>query len=395
MATIHTKILCWHYREKKDGSFPVVLRVTINRRVKYLPLNFSVKPKDFNDNKLRVRATDPKQTLKNGYIVKALNKVANIEEHFMRYGNPNLNEFIQLYQADEYNPDSFYDYVDLKVRTKKNKEGNGPLRDETIKFYAKQKSKLQAYRPTLSFGDIDKSFLEGYKQYLIIEKGNKPITWNKSLEFIRRLLNDAFKEGRISKNPFRDFTISTPKGSLDHLTFEEVRKLMELYEAGSLSRGKQNVLRYFLFCCYTGLRYSDIKALTFNCIKTDKGDQWIEFDQQKTGKKNKIPLIPQAVELLPEQSFKEQKVFRVIGNQPTNRYLGDILKENGIAKGKRITFHSSRHTCSNLLYRLEVPIEIRSKIVGDTEQVVSHNYTDPDMALLQKAMTKYSQKLNE
>jgi integrase len=387
MGTINKQILFRPDRQKKDGTFPLVLRIIINRKVKYFPIKVSVLPKDFNDSKQRVRSSDPEYMLKNQYISKAERKVASIEEHFIRFGNPNMDDFSRLFKVDQYNSDSLFDYIDLLISNRKNE-----LADSTIDFYHKQKAKLKGFRVDIKFGDVNFQFLNDYKAYLI-NKGNKDITWNKSLEFLRRVLNSALKENRIVQSPFVNFKISNVKGNIDFLDVEEVQKLVEVYKKGTLTQGKQNVLRFFLFACYTGLRWGDVKALRFNNIKSDGNFKFIEFTQQKTKKFTQVPLIPQAVELIPEQEFKNQKVFIVPPNQTTNNHLRQIIEDLEI--NKRISFHSARHTCSNLLYRLNIPIEVRSKIVGDTPEVIRERYTDTDLGLIQTAMNQYSEIFNK
>jgi hypothetical protein len=81
----------------------------------------------------------------------------------------------------------------------------------------------------------------------------------KSLEFIRRVLNAAMKEDIIEKSPFRNFEIKNLPGNTENLSIEEVKQLQALYDEAELPQSLQNVLRYFLFGCYTGVRYGDVR----------------------------------------------------------------------------------------------------------------------------------------
>jgi intergrase/recombinase len=101
-----------------------------------------------------------------------------------------------------------------------------------------------------------------------------------------------------------------------------------------------------------------------------------------------LPLIKQAVDLIPEKTFDNAKMFRVVPNQTTNRHLKTIAEK--LEWNKRITFHVARNTCSNLLYQLGVPIEVRSLIVGDTAQVLRKHYTNTDADMVAKAMNDFS-----
>ncbi len=80
-------------------------------------------------------------------------------------------------------------------------------------------------------------------------------------------------------------------------------------------------------------------------------------------------------------------------DQPINRHLKEIASR--LEWEKRLTFHVARHTCSNLLYRLGLPAEIRAKIVGDTTHVLQTHYKQTDAGMIRKAIGDYSKALGE
>ncbi len=389
MHTIHKKIMYRTYKKKKDDSHQLVLRVTINRKIKLYPIGIDVKSAHFDKKKQLVKRSDTDYHRKNMAIKNMLDKASNIQTYFFRFDiEPTLDDFDRMMKLKGRNTDSVFEYIDHQTEARQNE-----LTDSTIKFYQKQKAKLKAFRDNVSLGDIDRTFVKDYQRYLIQERGNNENTWNKSLEFLRRILNAALKDDLISKTPFSHIPIKNVKGSIDYLSLNEVALLEKEYKEGALQPAQQNVLRYFLFACYTGMRYGDIKELRYENLVKNNGSFWIYFTQQKTKKDTQIPLIPQAVALLPGKKFKKQQVFRVVPNQTTNRHLKEIIKKVNI--DKRITFHSARHTCSNLLYRLGVPIEIRSLIVGDTIEVVRDRYTKADQEMILTAMTGFGNSLTK
>ncbi len=217
---------------------------------------------------------------------------------------------------------------------------------------------------------------------------NTPITWNKGLEFIKRVCNQAYKEGKIKDNPFKNLTINRLKGNYGHLTVDELISLDKIYQKQSLPFNLHNVLRYFLFACYTGLRYRDMVDLRFVNVKLLDNTTFLDFVQHKTKKASIIPLIDQAKELLPQMEFEEQRVFDVKTDQDTNRKLKEIMSKAEIKK--RITFHSARQTCTNTLFTLNVPLDVRSMIIGDTKEVITKHYTQEDIGMKLKALNKYS-----
>lgn len=308
-----------------------------------------------------------------------------LAQDFIIFKEPSIEEFEKMYYSQNGNPECFYAYAEsMKARR------NGKLADATIDFYDKHIGKMKKFRPELSMGEVDPDFLYAYRDHCIKLKNNEN-TLNKSLEFVRRVMNAALREGRISKTPFINFPIKNPKGDTAHLTIEELQQLEKKYKEGTLPKACQNVLRYFLFACYTGLRYADVQNLQFTNLVEDKGSNWLHFVQQKTGKQTQVYLMPQAMALIPVQEFKNQRMFRVVPNQTTNRHLKEIALM--LEWEKRITFHMARHTCSNLLYHLGIPVEIRSKIVGDTAKVLQEHYTRTDSDMIKKAINDFSEAI--
>jgi len=384
MTIPHFKIILRKDFLKKNGQYPVCLRITSRRVPKLFPLGFDVLVKDFDQGKLRVKKTDPFHFQKNQLILKAETKARNIAfEYAMNDKNLPLDEFTRAYKNDNYGSVSFYDYIEYLI-IKRDSE----LSWDTIEYYKKQLSKLKKFRSSLTFSEVNEDFILSYKDYMIRTLKNTEITWNKGLEFIKRVCNQAYKEDKIKANPFKNLAIRRLKGNYGHLTVDELISLDKIYQEQTLHVNLQNVLRYFLFACYTGLRYRDILDLRFVQVKKVDHTTFLSFKQHKTKKATNIPLIDQAKELIPPEEFAEQRVFKVSTDQDTNRKLKDIMMKAGI--NKRITFHSARHTCSNALFTLDVPLDVRCMIIGDTKEVVTAHYTAEDMNMKLKALNKYS-----
>lgn len=388
MTTLHFKIILRKDYLKKSGHYPVCLRITAGRIPKLFPLNFDCLIDDFNPVKQRVKKADPHYFHKNQLILKAETKAREIVYNYaLSDKNLPLDEFTRAYTNDNYGSVSFYEYIEYLI-VKRDSE----LSPDTLDHYRKQLSKLKRFRPSLTFSEVNETFILDYKEYMIRNLKNTPITWNKGLEFIKRVCNQAYKEGKIKDNPFKNLTINRLKGNYDHLTVAELISLDKLYQEQTLAANLQNILRYFLFACYTGLRYRDVLDLRFVNIKVLDNTTFLDFKQHKSKKSSIVPVIDQANELLPVMEFEEQRVFKVKSNQDTNRKLKIIMDEAKIAK--RITFHSARHTCSNALFTLNVPLDVRCMIIGDTKEVITKHYTQEDIGMKLKAMKKYSQAIN-
>jgi len=389
MNTASFRIMIRSDRPKKSGEFALCIRVTIARKFKLFPIGFDVLPRNFDQGKSQVKKTDPFNFKKNQLIQKVELKARNIAFDFAINGKPlTLNEFTKAYTNDNYGSVSFYDYIEYLILKRDNE-----LSTDTLDMYRKQLSKLRRFRHTLTFSEVNDDFISDYRNYMTKDLNNKEITVYKCLEFVKRICNRAYKEKKISENPVRNLEIKRLKGEIDFLTLEELLKVDTIYQEHTLPANLKNNLRYFLFSCYTGLRYGDMYNLRFPSVKEEGNIMYLDYVQHKTKKQVLIPLIDQAKALIPSKGFEEQKVFDVKTNKTTNDLLKVIMKKAGIEK--RICFHSGRHTCSNALYLLDVDIDTRSMIIGDTKEVINKHYTKEDINMKLKALNKFSQAMKD
>ena len=128
--------------------------------------------------------------------------------------------------------------------------------------------------------------------------------------------------GYIKTNPFQYIVIKKVDGKRDFLSVEELNLLSETYFSNQITDIKEKeVLRYFLFSCYTGLRYSDLKALKTSSIKGKS----VQINMHKTNILVNIPLSQKALFLLQDKNeMNVDSVFHVYCNKVTNKILKRI-----------------------------------------------------------------------
>lgn len=136
--------------------------------------------------------------------------------------------------------------------------------------------------------------------FLIKERHNNKNTVTKAMKFIKSILNKAVLDGMIKENIFDKIPLGRTDGNREFLTIDELNSLSELYYGNGLKSNRNNVLRYFLFCCYTGLRYSDILNLRFCDIHENK---YLSVKMVKTKEKVIVPLIDKAIKLIPNKGL--------------------------------------------------------------------------------------------
>ena len=141
------------------------------------------------------------------------------------------------------------------------------------------------------------------------------------------ILREALDERLIEKSPFSDYKIKEIKTKDDFLTIEELIKLENLFKnpKEEMTSNQIHTLKYFLFSCYTGIAFSDLEKLTFADIKSvsfeEKEYKLITNQRLKTGVKYRVPLSNKAISLLEKKFQNYQKLFKIFGNQVTNRHL--------------------------------------------------------------------------
>jgi len=141
----------------------------------------------------------------------------------------------------------------------------------------------------------------------------------------------------------------------------------------------EQVKDIFIFCCYTGLAYIDVKQLKRSeIIKGIDGQQWIFTTRQKTDTASRIPLLTQALEIIKKyenhpECADQDKVLPVLSNQKMNSYLKEIADVCGISK--ELTFHIARHTfATSVTLANGVSIESVSKMLGHKNMRTTQHY---------------------
>lgn len=354
-----------------DGSNSLYLLFTSKRKLKKISLDIKVNKKDWNNSKTEVKRTDPDFLRKNKYIRKYDKKAKDIiDKYFFDDKYLSVDEFVRQFKNENFGSISFYDFIETEMETLIISKG-------TYNNYLKQISKLKSFRTELLFTDIDHKFLNDYDYFLKNQRENNDNTRIASKNFIRQAVNKAKKQGITDIEPFKYFTIGKMTGNREHLTKSELDKLDKLLLSDDLINNEKEVLEYFLFACYTGLRFSDVQTLKYSEIQTDKVDnieyKFIVKKMQKTGKATDIPILPYANKFIRQTEIPNKFIFNVQTNQGTNRVLKRIMEKAQI--NKNITFHCARHTLGSTGSDLGMRIEIISSILGHSELKETQGYS--------------------
>lgn len=360
--------------KRKDGSNSIFLRLTINRKSRYYPISISAQKGDLQKDKFLFKTSVKDSAINNMQLNQTMVKAQQILNDFIKFEKtPTFIEFSLKFKSN-YNSKDFYDFALNYINTNKN------LSEEAIRTYKSQVTKLKKYHSgKISLSEVNNlDFIKDYENYMIEKLNNKTNTIYKSLAFIRTILNEAIAHSIVQKSVFSAIKLKKVAGNREFLKFSEINHLENLLNSNKLSPTRKEVLRYFLFSCYTGLRFTDIKNLTYGDIfeypfynpetKESTNREMISLDMHKTKRQVNIPLIPQAKALIkPDNQYHYCKIFKVLSNQKTNQNLKEIMKLAEIRKKGGISFHCARHSFATNAIAANMSLPYVSQLLGHSE----------------------------
>jgi integrase len=218
----------------------------------------------------------------------------------------------------------------------------------------------------IKFKDVDVLFCNNYKDYLLkaknIRHGNKTISQNTAHSYFNKFkatLKQAFKDGILQTDINGLITgIKEEETQREFLTIEELTKLAKT------DCDDETLKRATLFSALTGLRFSDIKKLTWKEVTYIEGQgYYIRFTQQKTKGKETLPIADQAYSFMGKRAKPDDIVFKDLKYASYyTKTFNKWLKDAGITKN--ITFHNFRHTYAVLQLQAGTDLYTVSKMLG-------------------------------
>nr|WP_324292771.1 site-specific integrase [uncultured Carboxylicivirga sp.] len=220
-------------------------------------------------------------------------------------------------------------------------------------------------------------------------------TVSRHISRVRTLINLAIKLQWMTNYPFQSYHIKFKETDRGYLTTTEIELLQKFHFK---ERNLALTRDIFIFSCYTGLSYIDIKNLRSDQITIGiDGNKWIITNRQKTSNKVQIPLLLKAEEILAQYTNHPSSstmglALPVISNQKLNKNLKRIAEICDI--NKNITFHVARHTfATTVTLANNVPIETVSKLLGHHSLRTTQIYARVVEQKVSVDMQKLQQKL--
>ena len=224
---------------------------------------------------------------------------------------------------------------------------------------------------TVTFGDLKPQLFEKFKTHLL-----NRLSANSALVYFARIktaLYQAVRDNLLPANPAGKTTIRKTETLPVHLSINEIRRLSKT------PCPNDQVKQAFLFSCFSGLRYSDVDRLTWDKVK----GEYLEFTQRKTGEAERLPLSPQALQILrkqkraqPSPNLERELPANAVFFLPSQPVVDKQLKKwaKTAEIDKPLSMHKARHSFATIALSSGIDIYTVSKLLGHKNLATTQIY---------------------
>ena len=390
---IKTAIIYNHRgRFGKDGTAPVEVRVTVNRRAFYINTGVCVRPREWKFDKIVNRHDSEELNERVGIMLKRVDGIINEHLKGGTEANIDFEEVRRLVRSPDkrikrkiYNGDVLaivQDAEDMTVWMQDEIE-KLDVAVGTRKHYRTAVAVLIESGTMRKWSDLTvenvhkfDAFLHRIKKHQTDAeiKSNKPVeyigqaTVRNYHKYICALVARAFKFGIVTANPYDRMRGEIKRGdkeTVEFLTDAERAKIEELTINDSMLATVRDV---FVFQCYTGMAYSDAMSFSLDKCQQDGDRLTYSAPRVKTGVWFYIRVLPKALKIAQKYGGRLPRV----ADQTCNANLKTIANVTGIKK--KLTTHVGRHTFATWMLRNGVPIEHVSKMLGHRKVTQTQRY---------------------
>ncbi len=399
----HTfSVLFWlqnHKASKKTGEIPISMRITVDGKRAEIATGKKTLVEKWSSSSSRIKGNGEEARVINRHLSTIQLKIEKIFDRLSEEDKFISAQVIKsTYLGKTTKQHSLielfaYHNEQIKAQLGQGYSAGTLERYETtfkhLKGYVKHHFKTEEY----FLNDLNYSFITEFEFYL---KSVKQIGHNTTMKYLRnfkKIVLLALKNEWIDRDPFARYQMSLKEVKKDYLTKEEIQTLyLKEFEIERL----EHVKDIFVFCCYTGLAYADVKKLTPDNISIGlDGEHWIFVERTKTGSSSNVPLLPIAREIIDKYDnhpmvLNSGHVLPVISNQKMNAYLKEMATLCGITK--HVTFHMARHTfATTVTLSNGVSIETVSSMLGHKNLKTTQVYAK----VVQEKVSNDMKKLKE
>lgn len=361
--------LCCAYRTRIKDHGIIKLRIAgLDKQINH-STRICIPIADWDSKKVQVKARHEQAYILNKQISDLRSKVIDFIETRTKNNELISADLLKAYiNGESKETKGLLDMIQYYIDTNK-----GRLSIGTVKQYISIHSKIKKYLtkellvPDYPLDKLNYRFLNDYRMYLESKCMNGPNTVDRDVKRLKAVIHLALRLEIIKDDPFKNYKSQTVVTHRSTLNVNEIAIIEDI----TIQNETMNLVRdTFLFMCYTGLSYSDLKNLSYSQIHQSIGSKRIiKLQRHKTDEHCMVPLMDKAEALITKYKDHHAKptseiVFPVISNQKMNQYLKLIMQLAGI--NKIITCHVARHSFATNSLEFDIPIETVSRMLGHT-----------------------------
>lgn len=385
-------------RTNEKGVCAIECRITLDKQRKPFSTGIFINPDYWNASKQKAHPPNKGNNQVNTQL-SLIKQEINQAFLFLQVQDKefNVNDIYSQFKGENVKLDkSIKEMFHLHISKQEKLIGISTTKVSVAKFYQTQAHvlsfiKKKYNRSDYLLKDMTMVFITEFEFYLKTEKRFMQNTIYKTLQRFRQIVKFSVALDYLPKDPFLLYKGKKPKKEIVFLSKDELRNLEQHQFA---SERLQQVADMFIFCCYTGLAYTEMATLKESNIQTGFDDnKWLYIRRQKTKKSYEVPLLTKASYILDKYRTEDQ-LLPVVSNQRFNSYLKEIAEIVGI--DKILTHHIARKTfASTILLFNNVPMEIVSELLGHSEiGITQQHYAKIVKEKISEEMKMLNSKLN-
>ncbi|MCT4198068.1 site-specific integrase [Elizabethkingia anophelis] len=356
---------------KKNGNAPIMARITIDGTPKTFGTKLEIDPNNWDLKHGRVQGKSAQALSINKKLDNIRGRIDKIYEDMLKHEGFATAQKVKL----SFLGVGVMDYAILKVFNDQNEDFKKLVEKEersqstynkyiTVYNHLTTFIKERYHRDDMAFRELTSDFIREFDFYLRYDlQSSHNTVWVYTMPVLA-LVELAIKKGLIRDNPFQDYEINMEETDRGYILKEDVEKLMMCVPS---HQRYELVKDLFIFSCFTGLAYADIKKLTRNNIQSFfDGHQWIISRRKKSDIASNVRLmeIPKRIIEKYQGTTRNEFIFPVPTNATCNTHIGKLVEKAEIITEQKVTFHTARHTFGTMFLTEGVPLESLSKMMG-------------------------------
>ncbi len=407
--SITTAITLKSTRMLKDGKFPVLLRITYQRK------QYFVTVRDSAGQSILLTQNEFRKIFSNGKsddkLLQLKFLLTDIQQNAQNIATKLLNEYeyfsLEAFRERFFDKEPEHDPKDLFISLKQRADmlkSEGRISTASCLMCALQSLKQFTEAKALKFEKCTPKFFEKYEKWFI-DKGGSLTTVGIYLRNVRTVFNQKIIDGVLPADqyPFRKYQIPTGANIKKALTFEQLQQVAAFRFSGENQyRNYYKDLWMFSYLC-NGMNIKDVVNLKYADIDND----FICYKRQKTIRASKkqpklieIPIHQETGRIMDLYGTKTGKyIFPILkdGMTPENQYRAVQQMVQNINKTMalitdllelpKITTYTARHTFATVLKRSGVSVEFIQESLGHRDKQTTENYLSNFEREAKKAVT--------